>query len=257
MQSKLSEQQSVKDINQWISAWPLIIFLTFFVGVYFLERMWIDFNICYRNYSSICEYSSIISNAIASLIAGLWSLVFLKYINNKNTAFVRKHGLEALKFSGLCTGILLGGVALDFLGSINAFIYIAILIILVLWYLQTKNGAEKIKEEFEETSESNSVEVLNLPSNQTIEQTARPIEDILLISITALYALASPLILIMSAMMLSAVGENGDSAGYLGCIIPIVLIGALVMAWRENKKNNKTGAIIISLLPAVLFIFFL
>jgi hypothetical protein len=235
MQNKLSERKLANEALAFLNAWPLFVIPTLFISVYFLERMWIDFYICYRNYFSICKYSSGISYAGAVFITGFWSLIFLKYVFNKDSAFVRQYGLDALKFTWLCTGIMLGGAGLDFAAkSSGSIIYIAILIVLVLWYVQTKNGSEKIKKEFEGIPETeNNKELL--------------IKDIILGIITGLYFLyfISPFCWYITAVSLS------EELSVV-TLIPFVLIATLIFAWQENRKNNKVVAIVIVLLPAIL-----
>ncbi|HCK65719.1 MAG TPA: hypothetical protein DHW49_05590, partial [Anaerolineae bacterium] len=260
MQNKVSEEKLAKEAYDWLSAYPVYFIFTLFIGIYFLDRMWIDFNICYRNYSSICKYSSNISNIGAALIAGLWSLVFLKYVNNKDSAFLREYGVEALKFVWLSIGILLGGITLDLLGSINSFFYLAVFLILMLWFTKINGGFEKIRNKLKENPESeipNLENTLSESANSVSQQdandavnlspskpsTEKSIEDVVLIIITGLYILyfISPFCWYVSAASLS----EGLS---IAALIPFVFIGALIFAWQENKKNNKVVAIVIALL---------
>lgn len=264
MQNKLSEEKLVKEAYDWLAAYPIYFIFTLFISSYFLDRMWIDFNICYRNYSSICKYSSNISNIGAALITGLWSLVFLKYVNNKDSAFLRRYGTEALKFVLISTCILLGGITLDLLGSINSFFYLSVFLILSLWFTKINGGFEKIKNRLKENPKSeipNPENILSSSTNSESQQevddavnlppskpsTEKSIEDVALIIITGLYVLyfISPFCWYVSAASLS----EGLS---IVALIPFVFIGALIFAWQENKKNNKVVAIVIALLPAVL-----
>ncbi len=167
---KQTEAQRAKAAYNWLRVSPLATLLTLVV----VTGMNIPAAVC-RAYTERCD-----SNAFASLnfvigilISGLWHLTLLRFVNDSESEFVRKHGRRALTFAGIRTVIPLGAVIFDFfVGTQWLMACLSIPILLILWAANTKTGLKSISEELKtnepDTNPQTGEEVEIPPSSQII-----------------------------------------------------------------------------------------
>ncbi|MDP1548063.1 MAG: hypothetical protein Q8L87_18790 [Anaerolineales bacterium] len=148
---KPSEERLARSAYSWLRVSPIVTVTTFF----FIVGMGIGSTIC-STPSLTCrgEIADSLNFIFGVLGSALWHLVLLQYVNNKDSAFVRKHGQQALIYAGIRTAVPLGAVILDFIaGASGAFACWSIPVLIILWFFQTKTGLEKIKQELNENSD--------------------------------------------------------------------------------------------------------
>lgn len=152
MQNKPSEERLAKGAYNWLRVSPLLTIVT----LYLVARLGIGDAICYNRLSLCGEYDFFNPTAIyidvglGVLVSGCWHLLLLQYVNNKDSEFVRRHGQQALTQAGIRTAIAFLGVAIDYLlGASGVLACITILILFVLWLIQTNTGMGLIKKELE------------------------------------------------------------------------------------------------------------
>lgn len=153
MQNKTSEERLAKGAYNWLRASPLVTVIT----LYLVASFGFGYGICFRfspicgddfYYSSIAEY---INYGFGIIVSACWHFLLLQYVNNKDSEFVRKHGRQALIYAGIRTGTALGGLLLDFfLGASGVLTCITIIVLFILWIVQTNSGLASIKKELEE-----------------------------------------------------------------------------------------------------------
>ncbi|MBL8049883.1 MAG: hypothetical protein JNM46_01560, partial [Anaerolineales bacterium] len=162
-----SEEKLAKAAYNWLRVSPVatIVTLIIIVNIDIGYRLCSDvFKTCWDNY----ELQSYINSGIGVILSALWHLILLQYVNNKYSAFVRKHGQKAFIYAGIRTGIAFAGVSLDFLlGASGAFICLAIAILFVLWLTQTNTGLENIKKELENNPNISRENIHSQPSIYT------------------------------------------------------------------------------------------
>ncbi|MCZ2127006.1 MAG: hypothetical protein LC099_04440 [Anaerolineales bacterium] len=62
-------------------------------------------------------------------------MILLQYVNDKNSEYVRKHGMRALIQAGIRTAVALVGMGLDaYLGGRGALAFLAMLILIAIWF---------------------------------------------------------------------------------------------------------------------------
>ncbi|MBX3037919.1 MAG: hypothetical protein KF758_13500 [Anaerolineales bacterium] len=187
-----SEEKLAKAAYNWLRVSPLATIFTLMIVVnidigYLLCSG--IFKTCWENY----ELQSYINYSIGVVISGLWHLILLQYVNNKDSAFVRKHGQQALIYAGVRTGVAFAGVWADFLlGASGALVCLVIAALFVLWLTLPSAGLEKIKKEIEAdpnitrdsipqqsiTTEPTSISVTNENiSNEAIGLTNEKVEE--------------------------------------------------------------------------------
>lgn len=151
MQNKPSEERLAKAAYNWLRASPLLTIPTLYFSIMLILATWDDaFYNCTPYNSQYCTTLNLIPSLAGVIISGLWHLILLQYVNNKDSEFVRRHGREALKFAGIRTATALATVGLDyFLGTSGVLSCIAVIVLFVLWLMQTRIGLEKITKELE------------------------------------------------------------------------------------------------------------
>lgn len=131
MDATPQEARLAKSAYDWLRLSPFATILTLFLVAYFGPGT----AICSQPFLS-CESDSenYLNFGIAVLVSGLWHLTLLRYANNKNSEFVRRHGQRALTQAGIRTGVALTGVGLDwFLNAGGGFVCVTIVVLFVIW----------------------------------------------------------------------------------------------------------------------------
>lgn len=123
----------------------------------------------------LCNYQFFIGASVGILGSALWHLILLMYVNNKDSEFVRKHGRQALLYAAIRTATPLIFLVIDFLANTQGlFACFSVLILILLWLVNSKTGLEQIKKEKgglnispEDGTESNAI-LQKLKSNNNI-----------------------------------------------------------------------------------------
>ncbi|UCC54412.1 MAG: hypothetical protein JSV68_10680 [Anaerolineaceae bacterium] len=126
-----AERKRASDWYRWLWLSPLITIPTL-VSVLFAEIVW---SIVCRGLGS-CDWrlAEQISLMLAILLSAAWHLVLLKPISDKESPFVRWHGLQAICLAGLRTAIpLLSVIVFGF----DYPLLFAIIFLFVIWLLGT------------------------------------------------------------------------------------------------------------------------
>lgn len=173
MQKPSEERQAIRAYN-WLRASPFLTIPTLLL----ISSLDLGQSFC-DNFLSACNYEfvSYLNYTFGVLGSSLWHVVILfQYANNKDSAFVRRHGQQALIYAGIRTAVPVIAIVLDYFSSTSgALACVAILILMMLWFSQTKIGLERVKRELEEDSDvtrdeanTGTQEAFTLPSQEVI-----------------------------------------------------------------------------------------
>ncbi len=140
-----SEEQRAKAAYHWLRVSPLLTIPTLAV----LAGFNIPSNLC-AQLTGLCHPNIFTSLDLIGgvLLSGLWHLTLLRFVNDPESEFVRRHGRQALTYAGIRTSIALGAVTLDyFTGMSGVFSCFAVAFLIILWGGNTKNGLQEIAQE--------------------------------------------------------------------------------------------------------------
>jgi hypothetical protein len=125
-----------KNSYLWLILSPFVLAVTTFwiasinLGYWICVSDGID---CGRNGSKYLNY------AIGLLASGLWHIILLPKVFNRESAFVRMHGRRTLAQAFIQIGVMLFGILFDWLTGANGVILnIAFFILFVIWVLNIK-----------------------------------------------------------------------------------------------------------------------
>jgi ABC-type multidrug transport system fused ATPase/permease subunit len=173
MQKPSEERQAIRAYN-WLRASPFLTIPTLLL----ISSLDLGESFC-DNFLSACNYEfvSYINYTFGVLGSALWhAAILFQYANNKDSAFVRRHGQQALIYAGIRTAVPVIAIVLDYFSSTSgALACVAILILMMLWFSHTKIGLERVKRELEEDSDvtrdevnTGTQEAFTLPSQEVI-----------------------------------------------------------------------------------------
>ncbi len=103
---KPSEERLARAAYNWLRASPIVTAPTFL----FIVGMDIASSIC-GDFFGMCRFgvADTLNYTFGVLGSALWHLVLFQYTNNKDSAFVRKHGQQAANYAENRTANPLGG----------------------------------------------------------------------------------------------------------------------------------------------------
>ncbi|MBE0683035.1 MAG: hypothetical protein IH589_14085 [Anaerolineales bacterium] len=158
---KRTEEQRAKSAYTWLRVSPLVTLGTLIlIAGYNLPS-----NLCAK-LTGLCQYNIFTHLDIIGgiLISALWHLNLLRFVNDPESKFVRRHGKKALTFAGIRTAIALGAVLLDYFAGVNGvFSFFAVALLVMLWGGNTKIGLEEIEKELRLFSSNTAPQPVELP----------------------------------------------------------------------------------------------
>ena len=165
---KQSEEQRAKTAYNWLRISPLATLLTL-ASVTGID---IPSIIC-GGFGGACDFAVIsrLNFILGVLVSGLWHLTLLRFVNDPESEFVRKHGRRALTFAGIRTAIPLAAIILDyFLGAEGALACWSIPLLFIMWAANTKAGLKEIATELGTVEPSENVQAaeVEIPLSQDI-----------------------------------------------------------------------------------------
>ncbi len=183
-----SEEQRAKAAYHWLRVSPLLTIPTLAV----LAGFNIPSNLC-AQLTGLCHPNIFTSLDLIGgvLLSGLWHLTLLRFVNDPESEFVRRHGRQALTYAGIRTSIALGAVTLDyFTGMSGVFSCFAVAFLIILWGGNTKNGLQEIAQELKtdepspvpqamEAASAASNNLVSMEENAMSENDPRSPEEIL------------------------------------------------------------------------------
>lgn len=138
---KPSEKQLAKGAYGWLRASPLVTVTTYF----FLSAFGFGDGIC-GFFACTSDFLFHINAGISILGSALWHLILLQYINNKESDFVRWHGLQAALIAGIRTLIPILFLGTDFVfGAAGYFYCWTIPVLMILWAVATPWGNKQVE----------------------------------------------------------------------------------------------------------------
>ncbi|MBE0672957.1 MAG: hypothetical protein IH588_20455, partial [Anaerolineales bacterium] len=142
---KQSEEQRAKAAYNWLRVSPLATLLT----LAYVAGTNLPSNIC-AELTGLCQYNIAgqVDIIAGILISALWHLTLLRFANDSDSEFVRRHGRRALMYAGVRTVIPLSASLLDALLNLGgALACCSIPILIILWGTNTKAGLREIASE--------------------------------------------------------------------------------------------------------------
>lgn len=134
--NKTNDILPAKNSYLWLILSPFVIAATTFLIASINLGYWIcvsDGIDCGRNGSRYLNY------AIGLLASGLWHIILLPKVFNRESAFVRMHGRRTLAQAFIQIGVMLFGILFDWLTGANGVILnIAFFILFIIWVLNIK-----------------------------------------------------------------------------------------------------------------------
>lgn len=164
--NRAKEYQLAKAPYNWLKASPLLTITT----LLFVIQMDIGYTLCVET-GLACGYetTNAVSYAIGVLASGLWHLLLLQYVNNKESELVRRHGQKALTQAGIRTGVALGAVLLEWLsGNGGGFIFIAVIVLSLIWLVNNTQSKEWVEKDIKLEPETESALLNFVPSTKTV-----------------------------------------------------------------------------------------
>ena len=139
-----TERKRAGSAYQWLRVSPLATITTLFIIFNLDIGSWI-FQSSGFQYSNNAMYINLFFGIVVS---ALWHLNLLRFVNDTESQFVRKHGRLAIKRAAIRTSVPLFMLALDFaLNSSGAMACFAIVLLIIFWAGDTKNGLSDIDNE--------------------------------------------------------------------------------------------------------------
>ena len=159
---KPSDEQLAKDAYNWLRVSPIFTVFTLFT----VAGMGFSQSICFSDFFDRCGFEThlVINFGSGILVSSLWHLLLLRFLTNKKSEFVRRHGQKALVYAGIRTAVPLSAIILDYFIGAGLFTFTSIIILVVLWSTNTKAGLQEIARELKgdkRFNESNSIILSN------------------------------------------------------------------------------------------------
>jgi hypothetical protein len=203
---KTNDILPAKNSYLWLILSPFVIAATTFLIASMNLGYWIcvsDGIDCGRNGSKYLNY------AIGLLASGLWHIVLLPKVFNRESAFVRMHGRRALAQAFIQIGVMLFGILFDWLTGANGVILnIAFVILFVIWVLNIK----EYKKLEENTLSNNEKSPINL----------------------IIFAIAASLLVVMFVLGLDYEAQGNFVMAGMVFLIPVgalLILAAFIWGW--------------------------
>lgn len=139
------EERLAKAAYNWLKASPFVTILTLFI----ISSMGIGSALCNSElFACSSEDAAYINFGLGVIVSGLWHLLLLQYVNNKDSEFVRSHGRRVLMQAGIRTAIPLFGILADFLiGAEGALVCWTIPILIIIWSVNAATSKKLVEGE--------------------------------------------------------------------------------------------------------------